>query len=83
MKSAEALVGKDVVARRLGITPALALDYARRRVLPSYRVGKYVRFAPQDIDAFLAARRRVPDTVPAVDQVPSPSLPQPRRRRFS
>lgn len=84
MRSAAPLLDKDAVAARLGIKPMLVLDLARRYALPSYRIGKYVRFAPADVDAFLEARRRTPDPLVAVaEAAPLQALPTPRRRRFS
>lgn len=83
MRSAAALLDKNAVARRLDISPMLVLDLARQKKLPSYRIGKYVRFAPQDVDAFLEARRRAPEPVPVEHGEPVPALPPPRRRRFS
>ncbi len=45
-------------AKRLGISPFTLRAMARyRRVIPYYKVGRRIVFAPEDVDAFLARAR--------------------------
>lgn len=78
-----ALLDKDAVARRLDVAPAYVLRLARRKVLPAVRVGKYVRFTRDDVEAYLAANRTAPPIVVPDAADPVAELPPPSRRRFS
>ncbi len=45
------------VAARLGVSATTVYRLAERRLLPFYRVAASLRFAPDDIDAFLGKQR--------------------------
>ncbi len=47
------LVDAREVARLFGIAPTWLLQRARERRIPHYRVGKYVRFDPDEVRAAL------------------------------
>ena len=49
----QALVKADYVAGRLDITAARAYELAKIGLLPSIRLGRQVRFRPEDIEAFI------------------------------
>jgi len=42
------------VARLFGVPPSWVLQRARERRIPYYRVGKYVRFDPDEVREFFA-----------------------------
>ncbi len=42
----------------LGRTPGWVHKAAQARLIPYTRVGKYLRFATSDLDAYMAANRR-------------------------
>lgn len=44
-------------ADRLGVTPRFVRRLVAERRIPFLKVGRHVRFDPDDIDAFLAAGR--------------------------
>lgn len=46
------------VAELLRVKPRWVLDHAKTEDLPSFKVGKAVRFSRRDITAWLDARRR-------------------------
>ncbi len=50
----ENLLDWDQVAERLGTTPRWVREARYRGDLPFVRVGKLIRFRPEDIDAFIA-----------------------------
>lgn len=45
------------VAERLGITPATVRRWANEGRLPAVRLGRLIRFHPDDIDALLSELR--------------------------
>lgn len=47
-------------ADRLGISPVTLADWARTRKIGSVKVGREVRFTPQQLEDFLAANERKP-----------------------
>ncbi len=49
------------VAERLRIRPQGVREFALRRELPYYRVGRKMLFSVGDLEAFLASRRRTKD----------------------
>ncbi len=46
------LSGRDV-AEILDLPPSSVYDYARRRLLPCVKIGRNVRFRPEDVRAFI------------------------------
>lgn len=48
------LVDAREVARLFGVPPSWVLQRARERRIPYYRVGKYVRFDPDEVREFFA-----------------------------
>ena len=55
---AQALLTADEVAERLGIAPSYVYELAKSGELRAVRFGKYVRFDPTDIDAFIMQHKR-------------------------
>ena len=56
-----ALVKASVVAKRLGVSIAWVLDHASGRrapYLPSVKLGKSVRFDPQEVERFIEHCKR-------------------------
>lgn len=48
----------ETAAAYLGVTPrGIRTLYLDKGVLPYYRIGRWVRFAKADLDAYLAGRR--------------------------
>jgi excisionase family DNA binding protein len=45
------------VAKLLGVTEVCVYQWARRRILPSFKVEKCVRFSKEDLRSFLESRR--------------------------
>lgn len=51
------LLGIMDVAKRLGTSERFVRRLVSERRVPFHKVGKFVRFEPHDIDAWLAAHR--------------------------
>jgi excisionase family DNA binding protein len=49
------LVDADTVAERLGVPKTWVLESARSGGIPHVRLGRYVRFDPDDVDAWVAS----------------------------
>lgn len=47
------LVKASAVARRLDVTEARAYELAKLGLLPCVRLGRQVRFRPEDVEAFI------------------------------
>jgi excisionase family DNA binding protein len=56
--NAEPMIGPRDVAVRFGLPVSWVYSAAERGELPSYKIGKYVRFHPGEITAWLEARRQ-------------------------
>lgn len=54
------LIGVVELATRLGTTERFVRRLVAERRVPFHKVGKYVRFDPRDIDAWLEDNRVVP-----------------------
>ena len=52
------LVGPEAIADTLGVTAEYMRRLAREGRIPSVKVGKYVRFNPAEIAAWVAANHR-------------------------
>lgn len=52
-----ALLDKQATAARLHVSLRTLDELRERQELPFYKIGRSVRFAVRDLDAFLAARR--------------------------
>ncbi len=52
------LVGTDVIARRLGTTERYVRDLAASGRIPHFKVGKFLRFDQQAVEAWIAANTR-------------------------
>jgi excisionase family DNA binding protein len=48
------LMDKHGAGARLHVKPRTVLDLAKRGLIPSVRIGRIVRFRPEDIEAFIA-----------------------------
>jgi excisionase family DNA binding protein len=59
-RRSEALLSIDDVATRLDVTPRFVRRLVDERRVPFHKVGKFVRFQPADIDAFIANGRVEP-----------------------
>lgn len=55
---ARPMLDADDLALRWGCTRRKVLDMARAREIPSYKLGKLVRFSPDDIEAYEAENRK-------------------------
>lgn len=55
----EPLISEKDAARRLGISPDLLIQrrFRGQPLIPVIRIGRAVRYAPEDIRAFIAANR--------------------------
>ena len=51
------LLDVSQVAARLGVTTRFVRRLVDERRIPFCKIGKFVRFDPHDIDAWIAARR--------------------------
>lgn len=54
----EPLVGPRVVAEQLGMKISWVYTAAETGLLPSYKLGKYRKFRPSEVAAWLAEQRR-------------------------
>jgi excisionase family DNA binding protein len=59
MNASERWLTVNDVAARLGIKPRTASLWARRGRIPAYRVGRYLRFRWEEVEAAMVARCRV------------------------
>lgn len=57
--SGEGYLDKVAVAKRLGVKPKTVGEWAKQGKLPAYRLGPYLRFKWEEIEAHLAAECRV------------------------
>lgn len=48
----------EQVARLLQVRPCTVADWARRGIIPSYKLGKFRRYSKKDILAWVSARRQ-------------------------
>ncbi len=55
--SIDGLLTTEQAAKILTISPRHLWDLTKRGVLPAIKIGRSVRYARVDIDAFIAARR--------------------------
>jgi excisionase family DNA binding protein len=62
MSAADALLGPKDVASRLGVPISWVYSAAEAGTLPSFKIGKYRRFDPREIAAWLEQRRQRPTT---------------------
>lgn len=58
---AQELLTTFEVAARLRVRPQAVREFALRRELPYYRIGRKMLFSGPDLEAFLASRRREKD----------------------
>lgn len=49
------LVKANVVAKKLDVSEARVYELAKLGLLPCVRMGRQVRFRPEEIDAFIAS----------------------------
>lgn len=56
--TASRLMTKDDAARYVGLSGAFLLRLARQGRIRSYRVGRFVRFDPTDLDAYVLSCAR-------------------------
>lgn len=70
------LLTHDEVARLLDVHPKTILRWGREGRLPRYKVGRKVRFAEADVDAFLAEHYGAADPCGVAVSVETPN---PRR----
>lgn len=54
------LIDIETAASRLGVTPRFMRRLVFEQRLPYVKVGKFIRFDPVDIDAWIAERRVEP-----------------------
>lgn len=47
----------EQVARLLQVRPCTVADWARRGIIPSYKLGKFRRYSREDVLAWVADRR--------------------------
>ena len=78
LASTQELLTVEELGRWLKIPKATVYDWTHTGVIPHYKVGRLVRFDPQEIEAWLEARRirgrrpRVPSPAPrTVSQLPA------------
>ncbi|MGH2973383.1 MAG: helix-turn-helix domain-containing protein [Solirubrobacterales bacterium] len=89
VRGSEELIDAPEVARRLGLQrpdetgKRYVWRLAREGLLPSIVIGKYVKFDPRDVDAFIEERKRGPRRrVRAAQLQPRATAPRaPARRR--
>lgn len=48
----------EQVAQLLQVRPCTVADWARRGIIPSYKLGKFRRYSKKDISAWVIARRQ-------------------------
>ncbi len=58
--AATPLLNAQQAAELLGVPPSWVLAQARRDSIPHVRLGRYVRFRADDLDAWAAERARGP-----------------------
>ena len=56
-RTSRALLDVDQVAERMCVTPRFIRRLVEERRIPFCKLGKFVRFDPVDIDAWIEARR--------------------------
>lgn len=79
------LIDRAAVAERLGIAPRTVGDLVARRKLGAVRVGRLLRFEPDEVDAYIARQRQrasAPDLPPLPPPITLEPLPKVQRRRF-
>ncbi len=59
-RAADRLVDATAAAELLGVPASWVLAQARAQRLPHVRLGRYVRFEPDELRAWWAGRRRGP-----------------------
>lgn len=53
----EPLIGTDEVAQLLGLTPRTVYALVNRGALPAYRIGRLVKFRPEEVAKFIDRSR--------------------------
>ncbi len=78
LASSQDLLTVEDLCRWLKVPKATVYDWTHTGVIPHYKLGRLVRFDPQEIEAWLEARRirgrraRVPSPAPrTVSQLPA------------
>lgn len=66
---AERLLDMAGLAEYLDVPLGWVREKVAARQIPCHRIGKHVRFAPDDIDAILAATAEPVKRVPTLDEV--------------
>ncbi|HUG63651.1 MAG TPA: helix-turn-helix domain-containing protein [Gaiellaceae bacterium] len=59
----ERLLDAAAIAERLGVPKTWVLDSARSGAMPCVRLGRYVRFDPVDVDAWIEECKRPGRTI--------------------
>jgi excisionase family DNA binding protein len=57
MKSSQPFYTVKTLAEKLAVTPTTVYRMVERKELPAYKIGKSLRFDPQEIDQFLESVR--------------------------
>lgn len=52
------LISAEILAQRLGVPPVTVYSWARRGVIPYYKVERCVRFDEAEIQEWLAAKKK-------------------------
>ena len=60
MTESEPFLSVEEVAERFGVAPSWVYKQAEARRIAYYRVGRYLRFDPVDIDAYVRRHRIEP-----------------------
>ena len=70
LQRAHALVDAGAAAELLGVPDSWVLAQARRNRIPHVRLGRYVRFDPDELEAWWRGRMRGPAVRPGLRPVP-------------
>ncbi len=54
------LLGVREIANWLGVPPSWIYDRVRTERIPFYKIGKYVKFDPQEVKVWLKSQRKGP-----------------------
>jgi len=74
----EPLVDVKELTKRYGPPPSWWYGQALAGTVPSYKLGKYVKFRVSEVEAWIQTQRKKPP--PAGTNGTPPARPQPRRR---